>query len=252
VSRFLLTSLRTVSETDIWEGCYGTPPVWSSIADFTPEVLLMDILNSDLCLHEAALRMQCDTSIQRLDTLNHCLRTIRSFSDTFISLDPSGLSRLPFSVWLRTIHCLVVLAKLTFWPGGEGWDVPYVRSILDFSAVAEGWANKMKQAAHQHKQDPQDHQTTAHTTPAGPSTVSERFYWYVEKMWQCKRWFEAKVAAETPPSASANSPAASYNANVGVGEFSALFDGLSFNGLWFDGFDQSSWAETDNSATPLY
>lgn len=140
--------------------------------------------------------------------------------DLFTALPYEVLPGMTSINWLQVMHGLIVLAKVSFLTMPH-WDVQYVRNTINFSAMVDR-INEKFSAVHERER--------VHWSNSSPSNSLPRWVIYTRKMTQCKKWFEAKVEAETqsrPPN----------DADRGTFQNDLFADEL------LDGFDEWDWPE---------
>ncbi len=84
----------------------------------------------------------------RLENLYTLLISLKSFMTAVTaSSGPTHLS-LCYITWAQFTYSIMLLHRLTFFksPACPSWDVPFVRSVLDFSVVLDAFASRFEQA----------------------------------------------------------------------------------------------------------
>jgi hypothetical protein len=120
--------------------------------------------------------------LYKIETLNACLSTIRKFFDAFLAQYTTSMPSIPYFYWMRLIHGLSILTKLSFLHC-DGWDLEYVRNKLNFGDVVDRLNHKLWMVQ----------EAEAGDDSAG---LSKRFRAYRAKMEKTKHWFNEMVAQE--------------------------------------------------------
>ena len=135
-------------------GNHNPEPSWFFSGSLTlPTVILQfSILETVLSLHDHCLSTSKETSfdpdaqIRRMENLWTCFTTVKSFFNSFLSLESFPISSYPqisMTVFIQKAHCLVALFQLsTFELAGIPWDRQRVLEELNFGDVARTLADR--------------------------------------------------------------------------------------------------------------
>jgi hypothetical protein len=148
------------------------------------EIYLYEISLCDWSRHPSAYPTYSTTS-QRVETLHQTLLATASFLTTFLSLPICLYSSLPFITWAQTLHAMQVLSKLSLLNDVPGWDLAYVREVMDFSSLMERLTERFEQA----RRAEEDAQR------AQGGTVGSRYEIYTQHIRRVKGWYEGKLRA---------------------------------------------------------
>ncbi len=118
--------------------------------------VLMHLDFASMRLYEVALlddpqNMNTNTTAidpARLENLYSLLISLKSFITAITtSTGPTHLS-LCYITWAQFTYALMLLHRLTFFKSSAcpSWDVPFVRSVLDFPVVLDAFASRFEQA----------------------------------------------------------------------------------------------------------
>ncbi|KAH8800269.1 hypothetical protein F5884DRAFT_809868 [Xylogone sp. PMI_703] len=118
---------------------------------FNSTILLMHYCNIEIYLYEIALGENPNTledgnyPFTRLDILFACLSSTKNFFDTMASFPISAYVYSPYTIWTQAGHAIITLLKLSLFVG-DGWDLDYVRSIIDFSNLIDTLIQQLEEA----------------------------------------------------------------------------------------------------------
>lgn len=190
--------------------------------------LRFQTLSGQISMYEIALNMECDGPIDRAEALSTCLDRIDDLMAELCALPTRTLPFLPVTFWLGILHAVALLANLSFHQA-KGWDLDFVRRRVSFTAFIDRLTYKLGGIV------------SLLNDNDGPSNpVAARFQTYSDKMSLCKRWYEAKINAESSetriggevgPSEGRPSSSATVIPNM------TAFD------MSFDAFDDSMWQD---------
>lgn len=212
----------------------------SLLATIPQEVLAsgyfsLHLVSSQLCLYESIIPIPCTNTLTKVEALHTCLLKTHEFFTTFLSQYTATTPNVSYFNWIRLIHCLSVLTKLSFLHL-EGWDLDYVRSTVKFCDLIDMLNEKL---------------LAVHEAGSRSSSLDfdKRAQAYKYRLDRCKAWFGdmlAKEAKARQEAQDANAQAAA--ADVPVMDFSEpMFSGMLENldeYLNFD-FAGETWFEVN-------
>jgi hypothetical protein len=146
------------------------------------EIHLFDISLCDWSRHPSP-HPTTSTTTARIEALHQTLLATAAFLTTFLSLPTSSYSAFPFITWAQTLHAMQVLSKLSLLTDVPGWDLAYVREIMDFSSLLERLMERLEEARCE-EEDAQREQG---------GRVGSRYEVYTERMERVKGWYEGKL-----------------------------------------------------------
>lgn len=87
----------------------------------------------------------------RLETLYSLLLATKSLLTTILNLPTTANISLSYITWAQFSYALMILERLSFFKSAScpSWNIPFVRSIIDFSAVLDKFGSLSEQA-HSH------------------------------------------------------------------------------------------------------
>src|ERR1700694_2806286 len=119
------------------------------------EIHLFEISLCDWHHHQR--HSTCSSS--RIEALYSTLLATQAFFTTFLSLPTSAYPSFPFSTWAQNLHAIQVIAKLSLLTDIPGWDLTYVRGVLDFSALLDQLTLRFEEAREAEEQAQRDRGT---------------------------------------------------------------------------------------------
>ena len=113
--------------------------------------LLLHYYSAEVYLYEIGFEgFPGQASLQRLELLNSCLLSTKSWFDTYFSVYPWLYFNHTFFGLLQVQHALLALYKLSF-DSIPGWDTRYVQEVVDLPNVLDMVAQRMEEAAEARK-----------------------------------------------------------------------------------------------------
>ncbi len=165
----------------------------------------------DICFYESIICIHCDRSyaIDKVEALHSGLLAVRTYFTAFLAQYCTSMPTIPYFYWMRIIHALGVLTKLSF-VHLEGWDLQYVRSTVNFCDLIDQlneklWAVQQAEAANFRL------------------AFSKRFEAYRAKLEAWKFYFTEMVAQEEKAKAQA--------ADAGIQAATIDFNDPIYNGM---------------------
>ncbi|KAJ8071875.1 hypothetical protein OCU04_002183 [Sclerotinia nivalis] len=156
------------------------------------DTFLMYLYNTELTIHEVALSKETDMpDSQRLESLCICFQSVKSWFGLYFSLPCKDHISFIFPIYMHIAHCMVALYRLSVFEDPQ-WDVHLVRQQLDLSVVlgqiAKTWENVKGEAR----------------LDAGTTRVDDvdLHTFNAKRIALLKKWWDAKVVAETSTNAS--------------------------------------------------
>lgn len=181
----------------------------------TSDFFSIHLLSSQLCLYEPIIHMPCANTLEKVDALHTCLLKTREFFAAFLAQYNETTPNVSYFYWMRIIHCLSVVTKLSFLRM-EGWDLDYVRSTANFCDLVEMLTKKLM-AAHE----------VSMGTRSSHVELSKRAQAYKYRLDRTRAWFgemlakEAKAKEEAPDTNAGGDPI-----DVNDPMFSNMFENL--------------------------
>ena len=186
------------------------------------EFFTLHLHSAEVCFYESIIPIHCDNNcaIDKVEALHSCLLAVQTYFTSFLSQYSTDMPSIPYFYWMRIIHSLSVLTKLSFLQL-EGWDLQYVRSTVKFCDLID----KLNEKLWQVQETESAHQRLA---------FSKRFRAYRAKLEKCKFWFTEMVAQEEKAKAQdaeagAQEGAVDFNDPVFAGMLENLDEYLNFD-----------------------
>jgi hypothetical protein len=112
----------------------------------------MHYYNAEIHLYEIGLYASDvgEHSLDRLEILHACLTATKAFLDIFQSLPATLYPALPISVYSQVSFAVIVLYRLSNFHR-YGWDVNYVRGVIDCSKVIVHMADRFEETGNVYK-----------------------------------------------------------------------------------------------------
>jgi hypothetical protein len=203
--------------------------------------LQLHTYNTILTLHEHSLNTVRSRNaladplpnLRRVESLSACLVAVKSWFQTFFSLETVPLSCYPcisMALFTGMAHCLVALFRLsTFEAPGIPWDRQQVKEELDFREVLKLWSDRWEKVP-----------AAAGLEVLMTDGAEDNMWFYTrEKLSALTHWFDSKTAAM----------AAEAERQHGQGLESGILNGptnparhptdIDFGMLTFDPFDDA-------------
>lgn len=164
--------------------------------------------------YESLIPIHSSNKLAKVEALNTGLMLVQKFFSAFMSQYTSHMPTIPYFYWMRVVHALSVLTKLSFLHC-DGWDLSYVREAVSFSDTVDRLNEKLWAVQ----------EAEANDCSIG---FARRFRAYRAKMEKCKVWFNEMVAQEGRAStaAAAGGPEAANLVNFDDPMFHGMFENL--------------------------
>ena len=149
----------------------------------------LHLQHAELALYDSATDAAISSDqhqSQLIEALHACLARVNTYFDLFLSQSIETFPDFSFLHFSQSSHALDVLAKLNFFRA-PGWDLTYVRNHTNFLSIAERVMDKFEEIYNSERL-------------RFPDLEYSRFAIYPMKMRQCKKWYEARIAAEVQES----------------------------------------------------
>ena len=148
----------------------------------TDELFDLHLHSTQVCVYESIIPLPNDNAIEKVAALHAGLLAVEKYFSSFLSQHSTSMPAITYPHYMRQLHALSVLAKLSFLHL-EGWDLQYVRSTVDFCDLIDRlndklWSMQEVEAAN------------------GGPTFSRRYRTHRARLAQCKTWFKELVAQE--------------------------------------------------------
>ncbi|KAJ5091777.1 hypothetical protein NUU61_006647 [Penicillium alfredii] len=112
-------------------------------------VFILNKHNAEVLLHESGLYHSFwqtpSSTTERINVLWRCLRSVKAFWDTFLSIPDHMVFTLPYSGWGPSTYIILIFSRL-FTLECPGWDPQVAREALDFPTVVDAILAKMESA----------------------------------------------------------------------------------------------------------
>ncbi|CAD6447419.1 d016ff59-97a4-4e2b-9e05-a91e23b87a92 [Sclerotinia trifoliorum] len=158
------------------------------------DTFLLYLYNTELTIHEVALSTEAIIDMpdsQRLESLCICFQSVKSWFDLYFSLPCKDHISFTFPIYMHISHCMVALYRLSVFEDPQ-WDFHLVRQQLDLSQVlgkiVKTWGNVKNEAG-------------LDVGATGTDDV-DLYTSNAKKLALLKKWWDAKVVAETSSNAS--------------------------------------------------
>ena len=183
---------------------------------------ILHLHSAEVCFYESIISIQCDRNcvIDKVEALHSGLLAVRTYFTAFLAQYSTSMPSIPYFYWMRIIHSLGVLTKLSF-VHLEGWDLQYVRSTVSFCDLIDQlndklWAVQESEAANSRL------------------AFSKKFRAYRSKLDAWKQYFADMVAQDEKAKAQAADagdevPAIDFNDPIFNGMLDNLDDYLNFD-----------------------
>ena len=145
----------------------------------------LHLQHAELALYESAIDAGTFTDqhqSQLVGALHACLARLNTFFDLFLSQPVETFPDFSFLHFCQLSHAFDLLAKLSFFRA-PGWDLTYMRNHTNFVSIGERVTDKFEDIYNNERM-------------RFPDLEYSRFAIYPMKMRHCKKWYEARLAAE--------------------------------------------------------
>lgn len=131
--------------------------------------------------------------MQRIDILHACLTSVKKFFDTHFNVESSFEASISYSKWMQSGYALLMGFKLCLC-SAEGWDLQYVREVLNFPLHLNELIRKLKIEVSR-AQTINSHQSDA--------KKPEIFARYLRQLRHVRDWYDSTLPEtlhiQTPP-----------------------------------------------------
>ena len=196
----------------------------STLPDTTTsdEFFNLHLLGAEVTFYESIIHLPTSQTgtIDKVEALHSGLIAVQTYFSSFLAQYSTTMPSIPYFYWMRIIHALGVLTKLSFLQL-EGWDLQYVRSTVPFCDLIDRLNAKLWQVQEAEAAEFQ-------------IAFSKRFRFYRAKMDKLKFWFNEIMAQEERKKAQdADAALMSFDPNDPM--FQGMLDeylGFDFNEGW--------------------